>query len=99
MRFSPTKKKRGNEIGDIFSSKKKNREEYKVEKQDKRSVQGKNVANEIDEIFALRRRGRKSPRRWKRQKIKRLELKKPAKKMKRNRVSGRCHVCRSTIST
>ncbi|KAI3916739.1 hypothetical protein MKW92_009647 [Papaver armeniacum] len=84
----PSKKKQGNEIGDIFSSKKKKGEQDKVEKQDKPIVKGKKVANEIDEIFAIRKKRKKELEEVEKAEEKEsLELKKSAKKMKRSRVS------------
>ncbi|KAI3892240.1 hypothetical protein MKW92_044901 [Papaver armeniacum] len=48
------------------------------------NVQGKKIADEIDEIFAIKKK-----RKWKRQKKKRVwNLQMRGKKMKRNKVSG-----------
>ncbi|KAI3872621.1 hypothetical protein MKX03_037360 [Papaver bracteatum] len=83
------KNKPGNEIlPSLVSSKKKKGEQDKVEKQDTPIVKGKKVANEIDEIFAIRKKRKKELEEVeKAQEKESLELIKSAKKMKRSRVS------------
>ncbi|KAI3850740.1 hypothetical protein MKW98_030800 [Papaver atlanticum] len=84
----PSKTKRGNEIDDISSSKKKKGEQDKVEKQDKPIVKGKKLANEIDEIFAIKKKRKKELEEVEKAEEKEsFELKKSAKKMNRSRVS------------
>ncbi|RZC57534.1 hypothetical protein C5167_004833 [Papaver somniferum] len=81
----PSKTKRGD---DISSSKKKKGEQDKVEKQDKPIVKGKKVANEIDEIFAIRKKRKKELEEVEKAEEKEsLELKNSAKKMKRSKAS------------
>ncbi|RZC49895.1 hypothetical protein C5167_018323 [Papaver somniferum] len=63
-------------------------EQDKVEKQDKPVVKEKKVANEIDEIFAIKKKRKKELEEVEKAEEKEsLELKKSAKKMKRSRVS------------